>query len=148
MKAVNPYLNFSDNCEGAFNFYKSVFGGEFVTVMRFKDVPSEVLDESHQLPENEGEKIMHMALPLGQGTILMGSDTPAAMGPVTTGTNVSISISTDSEAEADELFNGLSAGGAVTMPLDKTFWGAYFGMLTDKYGVRWMVSYDYNQDVN
>lgn len=148
MKAVNPYLNFSGNCEEVFNFYKSVFGGEFVTVMRFKDVPAEELDESHQLPENEAEKIMHVALPIGPGTILMGSDTPDAMGPVTTGTNFSISISADSEAEATELFNGLSAGGQVSMPLDKTFWGAYFGMLTDKFGVQWMVSYDYNQDVN
>jgi PhnB protein len=145
MKAVNPYLNFSGNCEEAFNFYKSVFGGEFVTVMRFKDVPAEELDESHQLPESEGEKIMHVALPIGQGTILMGSDTPEAMGPVKTGTNLFISISTDSEAEVTKLFNGLSAGGQVSMPLDKTFWGAYFGMLTDKFGVQWMVSYDYQQ---
>lgn len=144
MTAVNPYLNFSGSCEEAFNFYKSVFGGEFVTVMRFKDVPSEELDESHQLPESEGEKIMHVALPIGQGTILMGSDTPAAMGSVTPGTNFSISISTDSEAEADKLFSGLSASGQATMPLNKTFWGAYFGMLTDKFGVQWMVSYDYN----
>jgi PhnB protein len=145
MKAVNPYLNFSGNCEEAFEFYKSVFGGEFATVMRFKDVPSETLDESHQLPESEAAKIMHVALPIGQGTILMGSDTPEAMGPVTTGTNFAISISTDSEAEATELFNKLSAGGQITMPLDKTFWEAYFGMLTDKYGVQWMISYDYDQ---
>jgi PhnB protein len=141
MKAVNPYLNFSDNCEAAFEFYKSVFGGEFVTVMRFKDVPSEELDESHQMPASEAEKIMHIALPIGPGTILMGSDTPKAMGSVTAGANFSISISTDSEAEATELFNGLSAGGQVTMPLDKTFWGAYFGMATDKFGIQWMVSY-------
>jgi PhnB protein len=145
MKAVNPYLNFSGNCEEAFNFYKSVFGGEFLTVMRFKDVPAEELDESHQLPDSEGEKIMHVALPLGPGTILMGSDTPSTMGSVTTGTNFSISISTDNEAEATELFNKLSAGGQVTMPLDKAFWGDYFGMLTDKFGVQWMVSYDYNR---
>ena len=145
MKAVNPYLNFGGNCEEAFEFYKSVFGGEFVTVMRFKDVPSEVLDENHQLPASEAEKIMHIALPIGPGTILMGSDTPAAMGPVTAGTNFSISISTDSQAEATELFSGLSAGGQVTMPLDKTFWGAYFGMATDKFDVQWMVSYDDGQ---
>jgi PhnB protein len=113
--------------------------------MRFKDVPPEELDESHQLPASEGEKIMHVALPLGPGAILMGSDTPEAMGPVTLGANFSILISTDSEVEATELFNSLSAGGQVTMPLDKTFWGAYFGMATDKFGVQWMVSYDYDQ---
>ena len=145
MKAVNPYLNFSDNCKEAFNFYKSVFGGEFVTVMRFKEVPAEEMDEGHQMPESEGEKIMHVALPIGQETMLMGSDVPAAMGSVTTGNNFAISISTDSEAEADNLFNGLSAGGQVTMPLGKVFWGDYFGMLTDKFGVQWMISYDYNQ---
>jgi PhnB protein len=141
MKAVNPYLNFSDNCEAAFEFYKSVFGGEFATVMRFKETPAEVME----VPASEAEKIMHMALPIGQGTILMGSDVPEAMGAVTTGTNFAISISTDSEAEATTLFNKLSAGGQVTMPLEKAFWGDYFGMLTDKFGVQWMVSYDYNQ---
>ncbi|MCG3206732.1 MAG: hypothetical protein FOGNACKC_00331 [Anaerolineae bacterium] len=140
MTTINPYLNFSDHCEDAFNFYRSVFGGEFAMVMRFKDVPPE-----YQMGEGEAEKIMHIALPIGPGTILMGSDTPAAMGPVNNGSNFSIAISTDSEAEATRLFNGLSAGGQVSMPLDKTFWGAYFGMLTDKFGVQWMVSYDYNQ---
>jgi PhnB protein len=145
MKAVNPYLNFGGNCEEAFEFYKSVFGSDFLTVMRFKDVPAEALDESHQLPASEAEKIMHVALSIGQGTILMGSDVPEAMGPVTTGTNFAISLSAENEAEATALFNKLSAGGQVTMPLDKAFWGDYFGMLTDKFGVRWMVSYDYNQ---
>jgi len=139
MTAVNPYLNFSDNCEEAFNFYKSVFGGEFLTVMRFKDMHSDEVDES------EGEKIMHMALPIGQGTILMGSDTPEAMGVVTIGTNFSIAVSPDSREEATKLFNGLSSGGKVTMPLDDAPWGAYFGMLTDKFGVQWMVNYDYDR---
>jgi PhnB protein len=137
---VNPYLGFKDNCEEAFNFYKSVFGGEFLTVMRFKDVPAE-----YQGPASEGEKIMHMALPIGQGTVLMGSDTPSSMGSPKTGTNVSVSISTGSEVEASRLFKGLSAGGQVAMPLDKAFWGDYFGMLTDKFGVQWMVSYSPNQ---
>lgn len=140
MTVINPYLAFNDNCEEAFNFYKSVFGGEFAMVMRFKEMPAE-----YQGAESEGEKIMHMSLPIGQGTMLMGSDTPAGMGPVTNGNNFSITISVDSEAEAARLFKGLSAGGQVTMPLDKTFWGAYFGMLTDKFGVQWMVNYDYNQ---
>ncbi|MDX1523697.1 MAG: VOC family protein [Anaerolineae bacterium] len=145
MKAVNPYLNFNGNCEEAFEFYRSVFGGDFVTVMRFDEIPSEEMDNSHQMAENEAEKIMHMALPIGQGTILMGSDVPEAMGPITTGTNFAIAISAKSEAEATALFNKLSAGGQVTMPLEKAFWGDYFGMLTDKFGVQWMVSYDYNQ---
>ncbi len=140
MKAVNPYLNFSGNCEEAFNFYQSVFGGEFAAQMRFKDVPAE-----YQMDASEGEKIMHIALPIGQATVLMGSDRPAAMGPTTTGNNSSISISTESEAEATRVFNGLSAGGQVTMPLEKAFWGSYFGMLTDRFGIQWMVSYDYNQ---
>ena len=119
MTMVNPYLGFSDNCEEAFEFYKSVFGGDFLTVMRFKDMPPKPMDKS------ESEKIMHIALPIGQGTILMGSDTPVAMGSVITGNNFSISISTDSEEEATKLFNGLSAGGQTTMPLDKAPWGAY-----------------------
>ena len=140
MTAVNPYLNFGGNCEEAFNFYKSIFGGEFLTIMRFKDVPAE-----YQMAESEAEKIMHVAIPVGQGTILMGSDTPAAMGPTTTGNNFSIVISAESEEEATKLFNGLSAGGQVTMPLEKAFWDAYFGMLIDKFGVQWMVSYDYSQ---
>jgi PhnB protein len=133
-------LNFGGNCEEAFNFYKSVFGGEFLTVMRFKDVPAE-----YQMAASESEWIMHVALPIGQGTILMGSDRPAAMGPTTTGNNVYISINTESEQEATRLFNRLSAGGQVTMPLEKAFWGAYFGMFTDKFGIQWMVNYDYNQ---
>jgi PhnB protein len=140
MKAVNPYLNFSGNCDEAFNFYRSVFGGEFSTQMRFKEVPPEA-----QMHTTEGEKTMHVALPIGQGTVLMGSDRPAAMGPVTTGDYASLSITTDSEAEATRVFNGLSAGGQVTMPLEKTFWGSYFGMFTDRFGIQWMVSYDYNQ---
>lgn len=119
MKAVNPYLNFSDTCEEAFNFYKSVFGGEFITVMRFKETPAEVME----VPAGEGEKIMHVALPIGQGTILMGSDVPEAMGAVTSGDNFAISLSADSEAEASALFNKLSAGGQVTMPLEKPFGG-------------------------
>lgn len=140
MTVINPYLHFDGNCEEAFNFYKSVFGGEFAMVMRFREMPAE-----YQGAESEGEKIMHMSLPIGQGTMLMGSDSPAEMGPGTIGTNYSIAIAPASEAEAARLFKGLSAGGQVTMPLDKTFWGAYFGMLTDKFGVQWMVNYDYNQ---
>ena len=140
MAAVQCYLNFSGNCEEVFNFYKSVFGGEFQYLGRFSEMPAET-----PMPEEEGRKIMHVSLPIGNGTTLMGSDRPASMGAVTEGNNFAVSISTDSEEEADRLFNGLSAGGQVTMPLQKTFWGAYFGMFTDKFGIQWMVNYDYNQ---
>ena len=139
MAAVNPYLNFNGNTEEAFNFYKSVFGGEFPMVMRFKDVPSE-----YQMGESDGDKIMHIALPIGQGTMLMGSDVPEAHGKANIGTNFYIAIAAASEEEADKLFNGLSAGGQVTMPMEKAFWGAYFGMFKDKFDVQWMVNYEYN----
>jgi len=137
MATLNPYFNFNGNAEEVFDFYKSVFGGEYQMVMRYKDAPPE-----HQMGETDGEKIMHMALPIGQQSILMGSDWPAAYGKPIEGTNVSLSISADSKEEADKLFNGLSAGGQVTMPIENTFWGSYFGMLKDKFGFNWMVGYD------
>lgn len=143
MAAVLPYLNFNGNTEEAFNFYKSVFGGEFTAIMRFKDVPSE-----YKMSDAEGEKIMHVSLPIGQGTMIMGSDVPDSMGKVVMGTNFYVSISTTSEAEADRLFNGLSEGGHVAMPLEKSFWGSYFGMFRDKFGIQWMVSYEYSQSNN
>jgi PhnB protein len=140
MATVNPYLHFAGNCEEVFEFYKSIFGGEFLTLMRFKEAPPEV-----NFPESEGEKILHIALTIGQGTVLMGSDLPAAMGPTTVGDNFSISINAGSNAEATELFEGLSAGGQVTMPLGKVFWGGEFGMCADKFGIQWMVSYGESQ---
>lgn len=140
MAALNPYLNFNGNAEDAFSFYKSVFGGEFAMIMRFKDVPSE-----YAMPAEEAEKIMHIALPIGQGSLLMGSDVPGAYPAAVMGTNAYVSVSTASEQEARKLYEGLSAGGNIMMPLDKAFWGALFGMFTDKYGVQWMVSYDENQ---
>ena len=141
MATVNPYLNFSGNTEEAFNFYKSVFGGEFITLQRFKDTP-----EASKASANDQGKIMHVSLPIGKGNILMGSDALESMGQsLTTGNNFYLSISTESEEEANKLFNGLSAGGRITMPMEKTFWGAYFGMLNDKFGVQWMVNYDLNQ---
>lgn len=139
--ALNPYLTFSGNCEEAFNFYKSVFGGDFAVVMRFSDSPPE-----YKPTEDEKNKIMHVALPIGNGSMLMGSDSPAHMGNVTVGTNFSIAVAAESEADADKLFNGLAAGGEATMPLAKQFWGSYFGMLTDKFGVAWMVSFDYGHN--
>lgn len=140
MAAVNPYLSFTDNCEEAFNFYRSSFGGEFLTIMRFGDNPAD-----YQPAESEKNRIMHVALPIGKNTILMGSDTPTEMGTINVGNNSSIAIQAESEEEADRLFNGLSAGGQVTMPLSKVFWGDYFGMFTDKFGVQWMVNFSYKK---
>lgn len=140
MKTVNPYLNFPGNAEEAFNFYKSVFGGEFAVVQRFKDTP-----EADRVPEDLKEKLMHIALPIGKGNVLMATDALESMGhKVTAGTNFHLSISADSEEEANKLFAGLSDGGKVTVPLAKMFWGAYFGMCTDNFGVQWMVSHDPN----
>jgi len=139
MAAINPYINFNGNCEAAFNLYKSVFGNDFITFSRFKDMPSE------NQQTDEAEKILHVALPIGEGTILMGSDCPAAYGAMKFGDNISISINTHSEEEANKIFHALAEGGKVTMPLDKTFWGAYFGMLTDAFGINWMVNYDYQE---
>ena len=141
MATINPYLNFPGNAEEAFNFYKSVFGGEFAAVQRFKDTP--VADRA--APE-DANKIMHISLPIGKGNILMATDTIESMGhKLTTGNNFHLSLTAESEEEADRLFNGLSAGGQVTMPLQKMFWNAYFGMFNDKFGVQWLVNYDYNQ---
>lgn len=141
MATLNPYLNFKGNTEEAFNFYKSVFGGEFIELQRFKDTP-----EADRVPENEKDKLMHISLPIGPGNILMATDALESMGhKLTVGNNFYLSLSADSESEADKLFNGLSSGGKATMPLQKTFWGSYFGMVTDKFGINWMVSYDYKQ---
>lgn len=140
MIAVNPYLNFMGNTGEAFNFYKSVFGGKFTTFQRFKDVPG-----GEKMTEADQEKIMHISLPIGNGNILMGTDALESMGQsLTIGNNFHISLSPESEEEADELFTKLSAGGQVTMPMDKAFWGAYFGMVTDKFGMQWMINYDTN----
>ena len=139
MAQINPYLTFDGQCEAAFLFYKSVFGGEFTYIGKFKDMPQDGLSGE------DGERIMHVSLPISKETILMGSDTTSAQGKSIVGNNISISINTDSEAEADKLFNGLSVGGAIGMPMEKTFWGAYFGMFTDKFGINWMVNFDYNQ---
>ncbi len=137
MPTINPYLNFNGNAEEAFNFYKSVFGGEFTTVQRFKDTP-----EADKVPEGLQDKIMHISLPLGNGNVLMASDALESMGfHLTIGNNFYLSLDGESEEETTKLFNGLSEGGKVEMPLGKTFWGAFFGMFTDKFGIRWMVSF-------
>jgi PhnB protein len=140
MASINMYLNFNGNCEQAFNFYKSVFGGEFIEFQRFKDVPSE-----NPLPEAEGEWLMHVELPIGNGNFLMGSDTPSTMGKVVNGTNYHISIQSDSNEETDRLYKDLSAGGKITMPLQETFWGARFAMFTDRFGIQWMINQSLNR---
>ena len=139
MARINPYIHFNGNAEEAFNFYKSVFGGEFAMVARFKDFPI----TEHPLSPDEANKIMHISLPIGKGSVLMGSDTPAFMGKHNEQENRSkISISAESKEEADRLFNGLSAGGQVEMPIADSPWGSYFGMFRDKFGFEWMVDFD------
>ena len=141
MLTMNPYLNFQDKTEEAFNFYKSIFGGEFATVMKAKDTPM-----AETIPANERNRIMHMALPIGKGSILMGSDIFESMGhTLKPGNNFYIAINPDSKEESDKVFKGLSAGGKVTMALADAFWGAYFGMCVDKFGIQWMVNYTYPQ---
>ena len=141
MATVNVYLNFKGNCEEAFNFYKSVFGGEFPYIGRFKDMPPQ--EGMPALPKDMEDKIMHVSLPISKETMLMGSDTGGGWAPsFIQGNNFSISISAESQQEADRFFNELSKGGKVTMPMNKTFWGDYFGMFADKFGINWMVSYN------
>ena len=145
MALINPHINFNGNAEEAFNFYKSVFGGEFAKIMRFKDLAS----TEFRVAENEANKIMHIALPIGQN-ILMGNDVPESMGPVNENENRSkIAISAESREEADKLFSGLSAGGNIEMPIDDSPWDSYFGMFRDKFGIEWMVDFDpkYNAKV-
>jgi len=140
MTKLNPYLSFKGTCEEAFNFYRSVFGNEFLFVGRFNDMPE---NTNYPILESEKDKIMHISLPISAETILYGCDiTQSFESSTDAGSNISLSIETDSIEEATRIFNGLSSGGNVTMPLDKTFWDAYFGMFTDKFGINWMVNYD------
>jgi PhnB protein len=138
MTQINPHINFNGNAEEAFTFYKSVFGGEFAMIMRFKDLSS----PEFPVAENDANKIMHIALPIGKN-ILMANDIPEAMGRVNENENRSkISISAESKEEADRLFNGLSVGGQIEVPIGDSPWGSYFGMFRDKYGIEWMVDFD------
>ena len=144
MAKINPYLNFRGEAEEAFNFYKETFGGEFANVMRYGEMPD---CEEMKLAEEDKNKIVHIALPFGEGQVLMGNDVIGQhLDEKVDGINVSISVSPDSKEETDDFFKNLSAGGDVEMPLGDTFWGAYFGMLTDKFGVRWLLNYDYQQE--
>ena len=139
MPTINPYLNFPGNTEEAFTYYRNVFGGDFVNLMRFKDTP-----EAGRTSGSDGEKLMHISLPIGKGNTLMATDALEAHGfKVTFGNNINLAVEADSKAEAEKYFNALSKGGKVTMPLADQFWGAYFGSITDKYGIHWMISYTY-----
>ena len=142
MLNINAYLHFMGKTEEAMNFYKSILGGEFTIFGRFRDVPG----AENMNPEDQ-KKIMHISLTTKNGTVIMATDSLESMGQqVNFGNNVHLCIQAESETEVDKLFATLSAGGKVEMPVNKTFWGAYFGMCQDKYGVQWMINYTYNQN--
>lgn len=139
MATVHPYFNFLGNTEEVFNFYRSVFGGEFLNVTRFSDMP----DMAGNLSDADKQKIMHIALPINKEVMLMGTDALEAMGhTVTNGTSISLAITPDSKEDGERIFKALSAGGSVEMPYDKAPWGAWFAMFNDKYGIKWMVNFD------
>ena len=138
MALINPHINFNGNAEEAFNFYKSVFGGSIAMIVRLKDLSS----PEFPVAEKDENLIMHIALPIGKN-VLMGNDVPESMGRVNENENRSkISISAESREEADKLFNGLSAGGNIEVPIGDSPWGSYFGMFRDKFGIEWMVDFD------
>jgi PhnB protein len=137
MAIINPHINFNGNAEEAFNFYKSVFGGEFVKIIRFKDISG----PEFPVTENEANKLMHIALPIGKN-VLIGNDVPEFMGKVNENENRSkISVSAESREEAGKLFKGLSAGGSVEVPIEEGPGSSYFGMFRDKYGIEWIVDF-------
>jgi|SRR3989344_3782972 len=138
MAKLNTYLNFAGNTEEAFNFYKSVFGGEFTSVVRFKDMPMEGMN----IPKEDENKIMHIGLTIGKDAVLMATDTLESLGQkLVQGNNFYISVHPDSKAEADRIFTALSTGGTVEMPIASQPWGDYYGSFKDKFGVQWMVNY-------
>lgn len=138
MALINPHINFNGNCEEAFNFYRSVFGGAFTSVVRFKDMPG----LEHTISDTEADKIMHIALSIGDNS-LIGNDVPELLGRVNEQENRSkISITAASREEADKLFSGLSTGGEVEMPIGDSPWGSYFAMFRDKYGIEWIVEFN------
>jgi PhnB protein len=141
MALINPYIHFNGNAEEAFTFYKSIFGGEFTKIMRYKDLSS----AESPIAENDANRLMHVVLPIGKSSMLTGSDVLGIMGEVTENDNRNtISISAESREEADKLFNGLSEGGKIEMPIADGPFGAYFGMFADKYGIQWMVNFTAN----
>ncbi|PZP50107.1 MAG: VOC family protein [Pseudopedobacter saltans] len=144
MAKINVYLNFKGNCEAAFDFYKSVFEKEFTFIGRFKDIPPS--EGMPAIPAEVADKIMHVSLPINDGNMLFGSDVVDGFCgdyQYIPGNNISISIDTESKEEADTLFNRLVENGNTTMAIGDTFWGAYFGSLTDQFGINWMINYDY-----
>jgi len=139
MAIINPHINFNGNAEEAFTFYRSVFGGEFSKIIRFKDLAG----PDFPIAEKEENKIMHIALPIGKSNMLMANDVPESMGRTNENENRSkIVINTASKEEADKLFNGLSAGGQIEGPIGDAPWGTYFGCFRDKYGIEWIVQFD------
>ena len=142
MTTVNIYLYFKGNCEEAFNFYKSVFGGEFQYIGRYKDVPKTA---RQHYPYSTDEQIMHIALPISKETVLMGADiTDVNDIKAELGNNFSLFLHTDSKEEADRLFNALSVQGKVKMPMADQFWGSYYGICLDKFGINWKISFSSN----
>jgi PhnB protein len=140
MIKFNTYLNFAGNAEEALAFYRSVFGGDFMSVVRFKDMPIPGM----KIPKEDENKIMHIGLPVGPDSVLMASDTLESLGQkLIQGNNVYISVHPDSKAEADRIFKALSAGGKVEMAIADQPWGDYYGSFTDRFGVLWMVNYSY-----
>lgn len=141
MRTINPWINFNGNAEEAFTFYKSVFGGEFAKIIRFKDLAS----AEFPVPANEADKLMHIALPIGKQNVLIANDVPEFMGRVNENENRSkIAVAAESREEADKIFNGLSAGGEVEGTIGDSPWGTYAGMFRDKYGIEWIVEFDPN----
>ncbi|MEJ2901122.1 VOC family protein [Pedobacter panaciterrae] len=139
MRAINPWINFNGNAEEAFTFYKSVFGGEFAKIIRFKDLAS----AEFSIAEHEANKIMHIALPIGKKNVLIANDVPEFMGQVNENENRSkIVVSAESREEADQIFSGLSVGGEVEGPMGDSPWNTYAGMFRDKYGIEWIVEFD------
>ena len=140
MTRLNIYLNFPGNTEEAFNFYKSVFGGKFTSVVRFKDMPMQAV----RIPKEDQNRIMHIGLPVGKDDVLMGTDSLESLGmKLIQGNNVYISVTPDSKGEADRIFKALSAGGTIQVPIADQPWGDYYGSFMDKFGVLWMVDYAY-----
>ena len=141
MRAINPWITFNGNAEEAFTFYKSIFGGEFAKIIRFKDLAS----DDFPLAENEANKIMHIALPIGKHNVLIANDVPEFMGRVNENENRSkIVVSAESKEEADQIFKGLSVGGDIEGPIGDGPWGTYGAMFRDKYGIEWIVEFDPN----
>jgi PhnB protein len=136
MQQVNPYLNFRGQTEEAFGFYRSVFGGDDLTLVRYRDMGMGGVDD------HDGSLVAHVSLPIGAGTLLMGSDVPDSHADAfQVGSNVQIHLAADDATEAQRLFDALAAGGSITMPLERTAWAERFGACIDRYGVHWMVDF-------